>query len=139
MTTEPARAAKQDIAEVLVRYATGIDRRQWDVFHSCFAADCHIDYGSIGVWESPEAITEYMIGAHAQLGHTMHRISNMAIDVDGDTAVAHSYVDAVLMTPSGESGLHPTGFYHDHLARTEHGWRIARRTFTMVHLGAIGG
>ena len=132
MTAEAT--AKQDIAEVLVRYATGIDRRDWDLFRSCFAADCLAEYEGIGTWESADAITDFMVTAHAALGHTMHRISNIVIDVhaDGDRAVARSSVDGILMAPDGQSGFNPIGFYDDELVHTPDGWRIAHRTFTMV-------
>ena len=53
--------SKQDIAEVLVRYATGIDRRDWDLFRSCFTADCVAEYEDIGTWESADAITDFMV------------------------------------------------------------------------------
>jgi 3-phenylpropionate/cinnamic acid dioxygenase small subunit len=132
MTTDAT--SKQDIAEVLVRYATGIDRRDWDLFRSCFAADCLAEYEGIGTWESADAITDFMVTAHAALGHTMHRISNIVIDVhaDGDRAVARSSVDGILMAPDGQSGFNPIGFYDDELVHTPDGWRIAHRTFTMV-------
>ena len=130
------RAAKQDIAEVLVGYATGIDRRDWDLFRSCFASDCLAEYEGIGTWESADAITDFMVTAHAGMGPTMHRISNIAIDVDGDgdgnRAVARSYVDGILMAADGDSGVNPVGFYDDELLRMADGWRIAHRTFTMV-------
>jgi hypothetical protein len=53
----PEATSKQDIAEVLIRYATGIDRRDWDLFRSCFAADCVAEYEGIGTWEIPSAST----------------------------------------------------------------------------------
>jgi 3-phenylpropionate/cinnamic acid dioxygenase small subunit len=137
--SDHARTSKQDIAEVLVRYATGIDRRDWDLFRSCFTSDCHADYPGIGTWESVDAITDFMVSAHAGMGHTMHRISNIAVDVgeDAEHAVARCYVDGTLMAPDGESGFSPIGFYDDELVQTADGWRIARRTFTMVHLRTL--
>ena len=127
------RADHDDIAEVLVRYATGIDRRDWDLFRTCFADDVVADYGDAGRWDSAEALTAFMVDAHAGMGHTMHRLSNLAITVDGDRATSRTYVDAVLMAPDGGSGLNPIGYYDDVLVRTEQGWRIQRRTFTSVH------
>jgi hypothetical protein len=72
-----------------------------------------------------------MVTAHAGMGHTMHRTSNIAIDVhvDGDRAVSRSSVDGVLMAADGQSGFNPIGFYDDDLVRTPDGWRIAHRTF----------
>ena len=48
-------AAHREIADVLVRYATGIDRRRLDG-RTCFVDDCHADYGDIGTWRSVEEI-----------------------------------------------------------------------------------
>src|SRR5262245_64433983 len=92
----PDRAAHHDITQVLLRYASGIDRRDWDLFRTCFTDDCHADYGDIGAWDDVEAITAFMIESHAQLGHTMHRLSNFSIAVSDDKASARTYVDALL-------------------------------------------
>ncbi len=138
MTTTDGRADEQDIAEVLVRYATGIDRRDWDLFRTCFTDDVIAEYEGIATWDSADAITDSMASSHAEMGHTMHRLSNLAISIQGDTATARSYVDAVLMAADGQSGLNPCGFYDDELVRTPDGWRIRHRRYTMVHFAAIG-
>jgi len=46
---------RQDIADILVRYATGIDRRDWALFRTCLTDDCDADYGDIGVWHGADA------------------------------------------------------------------------------------
>ncbi len=61
------RDLRQDVADVLVRYAAGIDRKDWRLFRTCFTADCHADYGDIGTWDGADAITEY---EPAATGHT---------------------------------------------------------------------
>ncbi len=86
--SEPKTA--RTIAEVLLRYATGIDRRDWPLFRSVFTEDCELDYGEIGSWKGVDAVTEFMQQAHSMAGHTMHRLTNQVIAVDGDKArVAH--------------------------------------------------
>jgi 3-phenylpropionate/cinnamic acid dioxygenase small subunit len=127
----------QEIQDVLVRYATGIDRRDWDLFRTCFTDDLFADYEGVAVWNGVDEITEYMTNAHADMGHTMHRLSNMAITVEGDRATARTYVDALLMAADGQSGVNPAGFYDDDLVRTPDGWRIHRRTFTSVRFAAL--
>lgn len=122
----------QDIADVLVRYATGIDRRDWQLFRTCFTDDVVAEYEGIETWTGVEAITSFMARAHGPMGHTMHRISNPAINVEGDAATARSYVDAVLMDAEGRQGHNALGFYDDELVRTPDGWRIAHRRFTPV-------
>lgn len=134
-TVDPG--VRQDVAELLVRYATGIDRRDWELLRSCFTEDCDVDYGKIGVWHSAEEITAWMRETHAPCGHTMHRISNAAVTANGDGVSARSYVDALIMLPDGRSGTRAAGFYEDDLVRTDDGWKIARRRFTMVLLQLV--
>lgn len=132
------RADEHDIAKVLIRYATGIDRRNWALFRTCFTEDVLAEYEGLDPWRGVEEITDFMTTSHVDMGHTMHRLSNLAIAVDGDTATARSYVDAILMAADGQTGLNPRGFYDDELVRTSNGWRIAHRRFTHVHFGVIG-
>jgi 3-phenylpropionate/cinnamic acid dioxygenase small subunit len=127
------REARQDITEVLVRYASGIDRRDWALFRTCWTDDCRADYGDIGTWEGVDALTDWMCAAHAGMGHTLHRMSNFSIAVDADTATARTYVDAMLKSSDGESGMTAAGYYDDELVRTPDGWRITFRRYTAVH------
>lgn len=125
------------IAEVLVRYATGIDARDWGVFATCFTEDCVADYGLIGSWSGASEITAWMEATHAAAGPTLHRITNQSVTTKGGTVLARSYVDALVLTPDALSGTRATGFYDDTMLKTSSGWQIARRTFTMVLLQLI--
>ena len=126
------REDRQDISDVLVRYGTGIDSRDWPLFRTVFTDDCELDYGEIGTWRGIEAVVEFMVAAHDMAGHTLHRITNQAATVDGDTATARAYVDALIMSQDNTSGVNAAGFYDDELVRTTTGWQIARRRFTTV-------
>lgn len=42
-----------EITELLVRYATGIDSRDRQLFRTCFTDDAHFDYGYLGTFENP--------------------------------------------------------------------------------------
>lgn len=128
---------KLDITEVLVRYATGIDRRDWPLFRTVFTTDCVLDYGDIGTWQGVDVVTEFMDQAHAMAGHTLHRLTNHAITLDGDTATARTYVDGLIMAADNASGVNAIGFYDDELVRTSAGWRIARRRFTAVRVVTV--
>lgn len=134
MTTHDDRL---DIIDVLVRYATGIDRRDWPLFRTVFTDDCVLDYGEIGQWDGVDAVTEFMDQVHAMAGHTLHRLSNHAIAVDGDTATARTYVDSLIMAQDNSSGVNGIGFYDDELVRTTAGWQIARRQFTAVRIANV--
>ena len=131
------REDRQDISDVLVRYGTGIDSRDWPLFRTVFTDDCELDYGEIGTWRGIEAVVEFMVAAHDMAGHTLHRITNQAATVDGDTATARAYVDALIMSQDNTSGVNAAGFYDDELVRTTTGWQIARRRFTTVLVRTI--
>jgi len=132
------RDDRQDISELLVRYATGIDRRDWPLFRTVFTDDCELDYGEIGTWQGVDAVTDFMDKTHAMAGHTLHRLTNQAITVDGDKASARTYIDAVIMFGDNQSGVNAWGFYDDDVVRTADGWRIARRRFTQVRIATFG-
>ena len=132
------REDRQDISDLLVRYATGIDRRDWPLFRTVFTDDCELDYGEIGTWQGVDAVTDFMDTTHAMAGHTLHRLTNQAITLDGDNASARTYIDAVIMFGDNQSGVNAWGFYDDEIVRTADGWRIARRRFTQVRITTFG-
>ena len=121
---------RQDISDLLVRYATGIDRHDWPLFRTVFTDDCQLDYGEIGAWDGVDAVTEFMELAHAGV-QTLHRMSNQAIEVDGDKAEARTYVDVVMV------GQHVRRERDRLLRRRDraHRRRLAHRR-PPVHLGA---
>ncbi len=131
MTAIP-RLQQDGVSEVLVRYATGIDSRDWHVFRSCFTDDCDADYGEIGHWHSGDEITAWMAQSHDPLGPTMHQIMNIALSHDGGRMTSRCYVHAVVMTPDRAAAIHAYGWYDDEFSPTPDGWRIARRRFTPV-------
>jgi 3-phenylpropionate/cinnamic acid dioxygenase small subunit len=136
----------EEVAAVLVRYASGIDRRDWALFRTCFTDGCEADYGDIGVWHGGDEITEWMRATHEPCGPTLHRITNVAVEPGPggsggsgrDRATARSYVDALVMGPDGTGGVRAAGTYDDELVRTPDGWRIARRRFTTVLVEPVG-
>jgi 3-phenylpropionate/cinnamic acid dioxygenase small subunit len=128
---------KAAIGEVLVRYATAIDSRDWRLFATCFTEDCEADYGPIGSWSDAPAITAWMEASHAAAGPTMHRITNQSVTTEQGDVLARSYVDALVLAPDAMSGTRAVGFYDDKMLKTSAGWRIARRSFTMVLLQLV--
>ncbi|MFC8663059.1 nuclear transport factor 2 family protein [Streptomyces sp. NPDC057199] len=122
------------IVDVLVRYAIGIDERDWSAFRSCWMPEVLADYGDFGVFSDRDVITRAMQIAHDPMGPTYHRMSNLHVAVDGDWATARSFVHAVLvLSPDDPGSWHDViGSYDDVFVRSEGGWRISRRR---VHIG----
>ena len=138
MTAQPIDSAdRQAIADVLVQYASGIDRRDWALLRACFTDDCVADYGDIGVWNGPDEIAVFMEEAHRGCGYTLHRITNEAVFVEGDDVRTRCYVDALIMGADNLTGVRAVGFYDDELVRTPRGWQIDRRRFTPVFFQGI--
>lgn len=131
------REDRQDISDLIVRYATGIDRRDWPLFRTVFTADCELDYAEVGQWTGVDAVTEFMKQAHAGAGHTLHRMSNQVVTVEGDRARARTYVDAYIMFADNSGGVNAVGIYDDELVRTAGAWQIARRRFTPVRVSTV--
>lgn len=118
------------IRDVLIRYATAIDTKDWLLFRTCFTSDAATDYGDIGRWSDIDGITAFMEVSHQGFRATNHMLSNFVIDVDGNRARATTYVHAVLAFDRPEAGsIDAVGRYEDSLVRREDGWRIARRRF----------
>lgn len=128
---------RREVDELLVRYATGIDTRDWALLRSCFTDDCEADYGDVGRWTSGDEITAWMRATHEPLGHTLHRISNVRVAADGDDVTARSYVDAIVLGPGNVGGARACGYYDDVVVDTPDGWKIRRRRYTMVRVEAI--
>jgi SnoaL-like domain len=122
-------ADKQQIAEVLIRYATGIDSKDWPLLRSCWTDEIDVDYQQLGRFTSADALTDVMRQLHENMGPTYHRLSNFVIAVDGDRATARSYVQAVLMLQPNDSTnwVDALGHYDDVFLRTPDGWRIKER------------
>jgi 3-phenylpropionate/cinnamic acid dioxygenase small subunit len=129
--TQAGDEVRSAIIEVLIRYATGIDTRDWVLFRSCFTDDCDADYGDIGHWHGGDQITAWMAETHDPLGPTMHRLSNIAVTHDGGQVKARSYVHAIIELP-GRSAVHAYGTYDDEVVLANDGPRIGRRRYTHV-------
>ncbi|MBW0018111.1 MAG: nuclear transport factor 2 family protein [Mycobacterium sp.] len=127
---------RDDIFDLTVRYATAIDSRQYKLLSTVFTEEADLDYGVVGHWKSAAEITEFMDAAHLGAAQTLHRMTNQAITIDGDTATVRTYVDALILLEDG-SGANPVGCYDDHVVRTADGWRISSRTYTSVRLGGV--
>jgi hypothetical protein len=124
-------ADKEQIAEVLIRYATGIDSKDWPLLRSCWTDEIDVDYQQLGRFTSADALTDLMRQLHENMGPTFHRMSNFVIAIDeaGDRATVRSYVHAVLMLQPDDSTnwVDALGRYDDVFVRTPDGWRISER------------
>lgn len=122
--------ARAEISDVVIRYATGIDRRDWALFRSCFADEVELDFTS---WSGGEVRTsnaeEWVAGVTAGLSGfdaTQHISSNHVHQLAGDEASCVSYMIANHhAVEDGERLMHSIGgYYTNRLRRGPDGWRI---------------
>ena len=116
-----------EIADLLTRYADAVDRRDWNRYRSVFTPDAHIDYTSVGgVAGTVDEVCGWLAEALVMFESTQHMISNVSVELDGDTAAVTAMVINPMKIPDGT--VHGTvwitgGWYHHKLVRTPDGWR----------------
>jgi hypothetical protein len=117
-----------DVSQVILRYADGVDRRNFDQVAECFAPDAYVTGSSFS-----GALADYLprlVDGVRAYGATQHFMGNQLRSVDGDSAhtetyaIAHHFVD-----PAGTQEALIMGVrYTDDLTRSAEGrWIIARR------------
>jgi hypothetical protein len=119
---------EREVAKVILRYARGIDRRDFDLVWSCFAPDAYVK-GSSFSGPLREYLPNLLSGVE-RFGATMHFMGNQLREVDGDTAhtetyaIAHHFADAEGEVEALIMGVR----YIDDLVRGEDGrWVIRHR------------
>jgi 3-phenylpropionate/cinnamic acid dioxygenase small subunit len=119
----------QAVVDVCVRYAAALDRRDWDLFRTCFTPDAGGDYAGIGVLEGYEDFERVCRGALEPLAASQHLLGNFEVTVAADEAGATCYFQAQHVKPwtAGGDNYIVAGTYTDRHVRTLHGWRIAHR------------
>lgn len=135
---------RQAVVDVLHRYCELVDAQDHDAMvREVFAADGSDDHGE-GPVKGREAIAEWFRDATANIAANAHNVSNVTVEIDGDTARMQSRVTSWTWTMdnSDRGPLRPADYvvsvsYHDELTRYQEGWRIDRRV--LVPHGAKPG
>ncbi|MDI9914959.1 nuclear transport factor 2 family protein [Rhodococcus sp. IEGM 1379] len=123
-------ADKQAITEVLYRYARAVDRKDFDSVALCYFDDAIDNHG--GYIGTVDGLIEDMKIRHKTIDSSMHVISNILIDVNGDVAQAESYCLCYLRQERSSTNTAQTLAtikcrYVDRFERRQGEWRIADR------------
>ncbi|WP_439030566.1 nuclear transport factor 2 family protein [Gordonia terrae] len=127
-----------EIETALRTYAVALDERRFELWNEVFTEDAVIDFSPMGGRrETPAQMSARLGATDPGWVFAQHPLYNTVIEVDGDTASAHSEygvetgrwagdpADRILVRMSGG------GSYRDTLRRTESGWRITERVISM--------
>lgn len=122
---------KEDIRDVIMRYARGVDRADSALLKSCYHDDAIEEHG--GAYSGPAHI--YIDGAiprMRKMGVMAHYICNMSIDLQGDRAYVETYVlTFARFEKNGEPWDTLTGGrIVDRFEKRGGEWRIAHRKMT---------
>jgi 3-phenylpropionate/cinnamic acid dioxygenase small subunit len=124
---------RTEISEVVYRYATGVDTKDWMLFGTCFTDPMEADMtATLLATPAPQQfplerwrrITERTL---SPWNRTQHYMSNLTIKVDGDRAQCVAYLYARHYRPDDPEGKEPYnmgGYYTFKFVRTPQGWKI---------------
>ncbi len=117
---------REAIRECLYRYCRGVDRRDADILRSAYwpdAIDTHLTFkGNI------EEFIDWAMPMMKAMTHHQHHITNVLIELDGDSAKVESYFWSCVVLP-GETRQDRIGGgrYLDRFERRDGEWRIIER------------
>lgn len=120
-----------EIQDLLVRYTSAIDGKDWALLDTCFTKDAHLDYTSAGgiAGDYPK-VRAWLEAALAPFPMTVHYITNSVVELAGDAAKARTAVFNPMGFQNQDGTLHHFNvgaYYNDRLVRTPDGWRIRER------------
>jgi hypothetical protein len=112
------------IAALLYRYARAVDTKDTELYRSVFTDDAYIDYSSAGVIAgSRDEVADWLRQAFTAIPMSMHYITNIESEIDGDTAKVLAMFYNPMQLPGTTELSCCGGYYHHELVRTPDGWR----------------
>lgn len=149
VSDEQRSADRTAIGDLAVRYATGIDRRDWVLYRSCFTDPCEFDFSS---WSgrpggplAADAWVDNVRRTNGSFDATQHLLGNLVVSFapnDDDRAryeielqAQHFFTPATLAAhgwaPDTVNWCLLGGHYTNDVVRTTTGWRIAACRLTV--------
>jgi hypothetical protein len=120
---------RAQITDLIYRYCRAVDRLDIPLGHSIWHEDSWADYGP-EVYQGPgKGVIDQICAQHLHTLHHSHQVSNILIELSGDTAGSESYVTATLRIKRGEQLLQigVWGRYIDRWSRRGGQWGLDRR------------
>ena len=126
------------ISDVQLRYATGVDMRDWPLYRSCFTDEIDTDFSSV-VDRPPQHMkaddwVEFARRTINGMKATQHMITNHVITIEGDEATCVAYVQARHHLPNetGDADQTMFGYYTNRFVRTPDDWKIRACKLTVT-------
>ncbi len=123
---------RTEIIETQTRYATGVDRRDRELYRSCFTDEIELDMSEMGMGDPAripaDVWAEQVMTLVSAFKSTQHIITNHTITLEGDKANCTAYLQAQHYNP--EHMYTVGGYYSNTLVRTPEGWKISKLKLT---------
>lgn len=132
--------ARQDLHDLNVRYAEGVDRRDRALLETLWWPDSEIDFGLFK--GTGRQFAEVISAPNPAVEISYHFASNERFEVDGDQATGRSYVIgvSVAVAEDGTKTDHMVGGrYLDQYARRDGVWKFTRRLFVVDWMSSQPG
>jgi hypothetical protein len=139
-TTAEFRAIADRLAihDVLSRYSTAIDTKNFELLDDVFTPDGVADYtASGGIRGTLPEIKTWLAAALGVFSVVQHLVTNVRVEIAGDEATTECYLFNPLgyATDGGKTEmLYCGGSYRDRFVRTPKGWRIRERVIQTLYL-----
>lgn len=149
--TRDAARDRSEITDVSYRYASTIDRHDYDSgLRSVLADDVVAQYGNADPLCGADAVVDFVKEFTADCVMQHHLLSVYHVDVEGDHANALVYHTSHQLFGRTPGIIHElVGRYHNELVRTPDGWKISKLVFEICwgerradatgYLEAVGG
>jgi len=126
--------ATRQIHDLQVTYSMALDARRYDDLDDVFVPDVAADYGHAGQLRGVSEVKDACRIALDPLTSSQHHNGNHWARVDGDTAQAGcTFISSLRRDGTAGGDLYQMGGrYDDELVRTPGGWRISKRTLTVL-------
>jgi hypothetical protein len=120
--------AERAIRRALQDYCRGIDRLDRELLSSVWHPDATVDYADHFVGTAADLVDHFLVSHRKFVAHS-HQVTNLTIEVDGDTAVSEAYVTARLRESERPVDHVIAGRYLDRWSRRDGVWAIERREY----------
>jgi ketosteroid isomerase-like protein len=128
--TEAALQALQDrneITDVLYKYAATIDKFDYEGLRTTLADDIWAQYGNGDPVEGGDALQQWIREMTDTVIWQHHLLSVYSVEIDGDSAKSLVYhTSHQLFEDDADNVKLLVGRYHNELRRDGNGWRISR-------------
>ncbi len=124
---------RTEIIDVLFRYGSSLDDRDWSRLETCFVPEVVSILAGGPPMEGYRTLEEAVRVALSAYDATHHLISNAEVELEGDRARLRANLVANHVQEGGNFVV--GGVYREELVRTDAGWRIAHHQLDAVWMG----